>query len=156
MIVTLLLAVLSAQASELPNTVTYEVPTTPALAPFARFEIPYAAEEHADGSVSLTYTLPATLLGRDREFHLAGTETGATYALHGEDADMSCTEEADSVTCRVAHHGVAVDLAGVKAALDGASLSPVEKQGRFELASAVAREGGDLVGILRLPKPYAK
>jgi hypothetical protein len=134
--------------------VTYEIPAPDPLKAFAQVTIPYQIVRDEKYGTQVSYTLPATLLGKDRTFDLKGEDLpgDGAYKLSGPNAEMSCSSGDTAVTCQVTHHNVSIDLPAVKAALDASALPQAQKDGRFELASFAARMGGDLVGVITLPR----
>lgn len=157
MIMLALIALFSPSARAVTNEivpVTYEVPAPDSLKSFAQVILSYQIVQGQDYGTQVSYTLPATLLGHERAFTLNGTadpaEDGSKFT--GPDADMTCSTSNTSVICKVTHHNVVIDLPAVKAALEATSLSQAQKEGRFQLASFVARMGGDLVGVITYPR----
>lgn len=151
----LFLACFSASAAMAgTHKVTYEIPVPEALEPFSRFEVEYSAESQPGGDTEVSYHLPAFVLGSEHVFRFRGQVdfSARHFDLHGRDAGMRCVPGAEEATCRVSYSNVKVDLDKVQEALDAMPITPAEKIGRFEVASMIARSGGDFAGIIRLVK----
>lgn len=134
--------------------VTYEIPVPEALEPFSRFEVEYTAENQPDGFTEVSYRFPAFVLGSEHVFRFRGQVdfSARHFDLRGTDARMRCEPGAEAATCNVAYSNVKVDLDKVQEALDALPITPAEKIGRFEVASLIARSGGDFAGIFQLVK----
>lgn len=156
----ILLTMLSAPAAVLlPATlahagthkVTYEIPVPEALEPFSKFEVEYTATKRADGVTELVYKLPRVLLGRDTEFRFLGRVdfSAKHFDFKAPNAGMRCEPGEAVATCKVGYSAVKVDLEGVREALEELPITPAEKLGRFEVASLIARSGGDFAGFLQ-------
>lgn len=146
----LLLLALPLTASAGTHKIVYEIPAPEALKPFSRFEVVYTAKKQKDGSTELVYKLPSLLLGQETEFRFTGEVDfkAASFKLKAPDARMECEPSVDHAICRVEYKNVKVDLDGVRDTLESMPITPAEKLGRFELASMLARSGGDFAGIL--------
>jgi hypothetical protein len=145
-----LLLALPLTASAGTHKIVYEIPAPEALKPFSRFEVVYTAKKQKDGLTELSYKLPSLLLGQETEFRFTGEVdfNAASFELKAPSAEMECKPSVDHAICRVEYRGVPVDLDGVRDTLEAMPITPAEKLGRFELASMVARSGGDFAGIL--------
>lgn len=131
--------------------VTYEIPVPEALEPFSKFEVEYTATKLADGRTELVYKLPRVLLGKDTEFRFLGRVdfNAKHFDFRAPNAGMRCLPGEKAASCRVGYAAVKVDLDGVREALDELAITPAEKLGRFEVASLIARSGGDFAGVLQ-------
>jgi len=134
---------------------SYQVPL-PAnqaqLQPFAKFPVP-SIEEIVDGNqVTLSYVLPAELVGPEANpVTLSGTLVQSEpLHLQGANAQASCVPDSNGLNavCQVRYSGLAVDESRVSEFLSQEVANPVELQSRLAVSKLFS---SDPVGVLVYP-----
>jgi hypothetical protein len=130
--------------------IVYEIPAPPELEPFSRFDLTYESVKDERGQTEVVYKLPKLLLGQETEFRFQGQVdfSKEAFSLRAKNAEMSCSTFPSHALCRVKYRKVKVDLEGVRAELESLPISQTERNGRFQLASMIAKDGGDFAGLL--------
>jgi len=147
---TLLMMVFALPSAASTHKIVYEIPAPAELEPFSRFDLTYELTRLENGRTKISYKLPKLLLGSEVEFQFEGVAdfNKESFTLRAPNAEMTCQPFPRHALCQVKYRGVKVELEQVRDTLNKMPISRAEKQGRFELASMVAKAGGDFAGIL--------
>ena len=147
----------------------YEVPVPAELAAYSRFAMAPVEVRAKGDEVRVKYCLPLLLTGVRNEIELRGSREDGVFRLSGEHAEAECDGFEPGRQCRVEYRNLRVDLARAEAELDQLALPENDRAGvlavikRFmgykqaaalpEVFFALAREGGDMQGIVHFGIP---
>lgn len=122
----------------------YTVPVSDArLAPHATFPVTVKTKTLPNGDVRLHYDLPVELVGSVQAVDMVGSPGSPT--MTGAIGTAECVDTDGQTVCREKLGGVAVDPAGVAAALDAKQLPAFERQAVLDVSE---RFGTDPIGVL--------
>ncbi len=134
----LLLAPLFSQAA------TYEVPTDPSLAPYAKYDIQNYTLSVVGDQVRVEYDMPMALTGVPQTVVMSGTLSADKIAqIQGPQGEALCQFMLKS--CQISYKNLNIDPAAVTKHLMSLNLNPLELQGRAQVALSFA---GDPIGVI--------
>lgn len=128
---------------------SYTVPVPTELAPYATFSLPDAKLERNATHVTLSYKLPAELVGADHEaITLKGKiRPGRALLLTGKYGDASCLSTNGKTECVVEYDDLEQDMTSAEAAIAVRTQDLAERAARLEVAKLF---GSEPVGIVEI------
>lgn len=124
---------------------TYTVPVTAELEPYASFDVSSIQFCEHGGSVSLSYDLPALLVGAPTHLEFRGVfdPSAPTLELEGDQGSASCTPAGGTWSCREMLSGIEVDTDKLRERLSG--MPAAEAAARSDVSDAFSQ---DPIGVL--------
>jgi len=129
---------------------TYTVPVTPELEPYASFDVSSIQFCDHGGSTSLSYDLPALLVGDSTHIAFSGVfdAKAPTLELSGDRGSASCSETGATWSCRETLTGIEIDADKLRERL--ASRPAAEAQARTDVSDVFSQ---DPIGVLTFSTP---